>query len=232
MCQGANRDIQIRPCFSGFFGLFCFFLYLQPNKPDKPNEPFLSATLLSPLYVITKYQKHKEGSLTYDEFKFAPACPEERYVFGSKRSGYSYGHGYAPLPAVEEWLSFMKKKGVKRVCSLLRERELQNYYEDDLLGIYQKEFGDSNVLTVPVEDYHLADVAALRDEILPFLAESEEKKLPVLVHCSGGSGRTGHVLAAWVVYRYGLPTEEALGAVGRNPREAVQCGLLGSNLYC
>lgn len=170
--------------------------------------------------------------MTYNKYLFAPACPEERYVFGSERPGYSYGHGYAPLPAVEEWLSYMKKKGIKRACSLLQERELQNYYEDDLLEVYRKEFGDSNVLTVPVEDYHLADIAALRNEIIPFLADSEGKKLPVLVHCSGGSGRTGHVLAAWVVYRYGLPTEEALGAVGRNPWEAVRCGnATGEDLF-
>lgn len=162
-----------------------------------------------------------------DEFKFAPACPEERYVFGSKRPRNGCSSTVVDLPTIQMWLSFMKKKGIKRVCSLLQERELINYYEDDLLEIYRKEFGDSNVLTVPVEDYHLADVAALRNEIIPFLADSEAKKLPVLVHCSGGSGRTGHVLAAWVVYKYGLDAKEALEAVkamGRNPREAVRCG--------
>lgn len=162
--------------------------------------------------------------MAHDRFRFAPACSEERYVFGSERPGYSYGQGYVPLPAVKEWLSFMTKKGIKRICSLLQERELLNYYEDNLIPMYREEFGDANVLNVPVKDYNLADTAALRDEVLPFLAESEAKKLPVLVHCSGGLGRTGHVLAAWNVYRYGFLAEDALGAVGRNPWEAVGCG--------
>ena len=47
----------------------------------------------------------------------------------------------------------------------------------------------------------------------------------VIVHCSGGSGRTGHVLAAWLVGGRGYGIPEALGAVwemGRNPWEAVE----------
>ena len=57
-----------------------------------------------------------------------------------------------------------------------------------------------------VEDYHLCDHATLERHILPFLHESDQTTTPVLVHCSGGSGRTGHVLAAWLVrYRSMLP---------------------------
>jgi protein-tyrosine phosphatase len=47
------------------------------------------------------------------------------------------------------------------------------------------------------------------------------------VHCSGGSGRTGHILAAWLVHHRGLSVDDALDAVistGRNPWEAVHCG--------
>jgi protein-tyrosine phosphatase len=50
----------------------------------------------------------------------------------------------------------------------------------------------------------------------------------VVVHCSGGSGRTGHVLAAWLVRYRGLEAGTALSEVrstGRNPQEAVDAGL-------
>jgi len=67
----------------------------------------------------------------------------------------------------------------------------------------------------------------LNEKILPFLAESEDKQMPVVAHCSGGIGRTGHVLAAWLVRRRGLSVEaavDAVGSTGRNPREAVDWG--------
>jgi protein-tyrosine phosphatase len=45
-----------------------------------------------------------------------------------------------------------------------------------------------------------------------------------VVHCSGGIGRTGHVLAAWLVAGRGFSRHSAITAVkrrGRNPYEAV-----------
>lgn len=58
-----------------------------------------------------------------------------------------------------------------------------------------------------------------------------------VVHCSAGSGRTGHVLAAWLVYRHGLTENEALRAVThvadvqRNPFEAVDREATHEALY-
>jgi hypothetical protein len=44
------------------------------------------------------------------------------------------------------------------------------------------------------------------------------------VHCSGGVGRTGHILAAWLVAGRGFTHQEAIATVqktGRNPYEAI-----------
>ncbi len=45
-----------------------------------------------------------------------------------------------------------------------------------------------------------------------------------VVHCAGGIGRTGHILAAWLVSVRGFSNQDAISAVirtGRNPHEAV-----------
>jgi protein-tyrosine phosphatase len=64
-------------------------------------------------------------------------------------------------------------------------------------------------------------------KILPFLKGCDAEKQKVVVHCSGGSGRTGHVLAAWLVFGRGWAYADAIAAVkksGRNPFEAIQSG--------
>jgi protein-tyrosine phosphatase len=71
--------------------------------------------------------------------------------------------------------------------------------------------------------FKLADATALIDVILPFLAATDQHQERVVVHCSGGVGRTGHVLAAWLVSFRGMSNEQAIQAVrqtGRNPRES------------
>jgi len=157
-------------------------------------------------------------------FKFKSASANDSIVFGAERPGYPSRS--VNNESVREWISFMKASNIKRICCLLEQEQLA-YYRDNLLPTYRKEFGDSNVCWAPVADYQLADISTLKQKILPFLAESDTKQERVVVHCSGGSGRTGHVLAAWLVHGRGFEVEDALSEVingGRQPGEAVYCG--------
>ncbi len=155
---------------------------------------------------------------TMTNFGFGPASQNERIVFGARRPGY-------PRDPVQDWLAFMKGKEIRRVCCLLSQERLDCY--DDLLGTYRRAFGAENVCWAPVEDFHLADADTLTGKILPFLLEADREQERVVVHCAGGLGRTGHVLAAWLVCGRGFSVEEALSAVtqmGRNPWEAIEWG--------
>jgi len=157
-------------------------------------------------------------------FRFAATRPGETTVDGTERPGYS--SKLVGLDRVQAWIAFMRAKGIHRVCCLLPS-EQRAYYTCDLLGEYRAGFGADNVCTAEVRDYHLCESDVLESRILPFLVESDDSRKPVVVHCSGGSGRTGHVLAAWLVRRRGLSVDEALTAVeatDRKPREAVENG--------
>lgn len=157
--------------------------------------------------------------MSHPEHGFSAASAWEPFVFGARRPGF-------PLPRVSSrlvhaWIAFMQTQGIKRVLCLLPPRQLDAY--DDLLGTYRQNFGEHNVLWVPIEDFHLAEEAQLIDQILPFLAEAELHQEKTVVHCSGGVGRTGHVLAAWLVSYREMSNEEAIAAVkrqGRNARES------------
>jgi len=159
-----------------------------------------------------------------DKHRFAPASHGERTVFGAQRPGYSSPS--VDPDQVQAWISFMKERGIRRVCCLLSRDQLGGYQED-LLQAYRRAFGEHKVCWSPIEDFHLITQEALDQTILPFLRQADRQGEPVVVHCSGGIGRTGHVLALWLAIERGYPIPKALAAVqetGRNPFEALEAG--------
>src|SRR3990172_1880562 len=158
------------------------------------------------------------------DYNFGPAHEREQIVFGSERPGFDF-HSVGS-EVVSHWITFMRKHGIKRVCCLLPNEQL-DFYDVDLLGQYRDEFGPRNVCSAPIPDCHLCDEKTLTGKILPFLRESDQKSEPVIVHCSGGSGRTGQILSAWLVHARGLSIDQALSQVKhprRNPLEAIIIG--------
>jgi protein-tyrosine phosphatase len=158
------------------------------------------------------------------QFRFSAAGDEEAHVFGAQRPGYN---STAPISDAEvtSWIEWMQRKGVKRVCCLLEDQ--LSLYESDLLEAYKYSFGEQAVCWAPIKDFCLADETLLVETALPFLSDSVRRGEPVVAHCSGGIGRTGHVLAAWLVYGRSMTNDGAIDAVirqGRNPYEAEGSG--------
>ncbi len=159
---------------------------------------------------------------------FGPACQEEAFVFGARRPGYPKKKDDLTSEDVETWISFMHARDIKRVvCLLGQQLRFYDALGNGLIVRYQASFGPERVIHAPIEDYHLCDEALLLNRILPFLRSSDEAGEGVVVHCSGGSGRTGHVLAAWLVYGREYKPSQAIRKVERmnqNPREAIDSG--------
>lgn len=152
-------------------------------------------------------------------YRFAAASTNEAIVFGSAKPHRSD-------EGVKQWIEFMQSQSIQRVCCLLPPTQLAGY--SNLLETYQHTFGLDRVCWAPIEDFCLADQATLTQVILPFLANADKHHEKVVVHCSGGVGRTGHVLAAWLVSGRGFSNQDAIKAVrrtGRNPYEAAIAGV-------
>lgn len=148
-------------------------------------------------------------------YKFAAASESEPIVFGAARPGYRNEQ-------VNEWVEFMQNHDIKRICCLLPETQLNRY--SNLLEVYRQTFGTDQVCWTPIEDFHFAKPEVLIAQILPFLATADQCNQKVVVHCSGGVGRTGHILAAWLIAGRGFTDKAAIAAVkqtGKNPYEAI-----------
>jgi hypothetical protein len=155
--------------------------------------------------------------------RFAPAALDEEHVYGACSPGWHTAASHDE--ALADWLSFMQSRGVERVCCLLTGEQLDE--NGGNVRRYREAFGEHDVRHVPIPDYELADVATLESEVLPFLEAAVERGEKVVVHCLSGMGRTGQVLAAWLVYDRGYASERAIRAVknaGRLPDEAIQAG--------
>jgi protein-tyrosine phosphatase len=148
-------------------------------------------------------------------YKFAAASKDERIVFGCARPGYTNDQ-------VNDWIRFMQNQGIQRICCLLPKTQLARY--SDLLSAYRQRFGSEQLCWATIEDFELVDADVLVRKILPFLAMANQQQEKVVVHCSGGIGRTGQILAAWLVTGRGFSPKSAIAAVkemGRNPHESV-----------
>lgn len=153
--------------------------------------------------------------------RFGPAAPDEPVVHGACRPGD--GPSGTPNEAVDGWLSFVRGRGIERVCCLLERRQLARY--DDLLGTYEAAFGPDAVRHAPIPDHRFVDRATLEEDILPFLRGADRSGEPVVVHCWAGIGRTGHVLALWLARERGYDLGDAVATVrrtGRDPLEAAR----------
>jgi protein-tyrosine phosphatase len=151
-------------------------------------------------------------------YNFGTAVPREEIVHGACRPGHPV---YAAETSVEEWLRFLDNRGITRVCCLLDDPQLGLY--DGLLETYRGHFGIDYVCHAPLSDYTVVAPRTYHGTIAPFLHEATNHNDRVVVHCSAGQGRTGHLLALWVAEKYDWGIKQAVQAVqatGRSPLEA------------
>lgn len=153
--------------------------------------------------------------------RFAPAAPDEDYVYGACSPGW---HTAASREdALADWIGFMRARDVERVCCLLSGSQLDG--PGGPLEVYRDVFGSESVRHAPIPDARLADPLLLEQDVLPFLDDAVEAEERVVVHCLAGLGRTGQILAAWLAHDRGYDPDEAIETVeemGRRPDEPVR----------
>lgn len=117
-------------------------------------------------------------------------------------------------------LAWAARHGIKSVVTI-REVPLESAWFTSGCGIVYRH--------VKVKDHSAPPVKEL-NELITYIDSEITKGRPVIVHCNGGSGRTGTVIAAYFMKKEGLTSELAVRKVkeirGRTVRHKKQLDTL------
>lgn len=147
---------------------------------------------------------------------FGPASAYDEVLYTTARPGNpSTKDGKVTTEEVNEWIDFIRSKGVSVILALLDEKEFDIYPEPGLLKMYE-----SAGLTCYVTPLGEADAWS---NIMKLISEAEKDGKKVVTHCTGGIGRCGRVAASWLVYRHDLsPKDATLAAVDQALKSGVK----------
>jgi atypical dual specificity phosphatase len=106
------------------------------------------------------------------------------------------------LPVTEDEFKWLADHGIKSVVTV-REVALPSGWFDG---------SDIDYLHLQVEDYGAPAIEEI-DQAVGFIEQQISNNRPVMVHCAAGKGRTGTVLAAYLVKNQGMTAEQAIDRV-------------------
>lgn len=136
-------------------------------------------------------------------FNFGLASQRDEILYTCERPGAATkndAEGATPPEEIQLWVDFMKSQSVRRVLTLLEDKEL-SWYGTPLFEIYEREGF--------IYTHAPFGAPESKDSAMAAVRAAKEAGEVIVAHCTHGMGRSGCVAAAWLVEEYGLSLIEA-----------------------